>query len=104
MQGYTRRQLKEDKFAEKTKQAVQWTAAHQRLVAWAVVLVVLGLGGYFGYSTWESRQSEAANAALGSAMRTLNDQLRPAGAPQVEGEQSVASLADRAQAARAAPQ
>ena len=99
MQGYTRRQLKEDKFAEKTKEAVQWTAGHQRLVVWAVAAVVLGLGGYFGYSTWESRQSEAANAALGSAMRTLNDQLRPAGTPPVEGEQSFASVADRAKAA-----
>ena len=99
MQGYTRRQLKEDKFAEKTKEAVQWTAGHQRLVLWAVVLVVLGLGGYFGYTTWESRQSEAANAALGSAMRTFNDQLRPAGAPAVEGEQSFTSVADRAKAA-----
>jgi predicted negative regulator of RcsB-dependent stress response len=99
VQGYTRRQLKEDKFAEKTKEAMQWTAGHQRLVVWAVVVVVLGLGGYFGYSTWESRQSEAANAALGSAMRTLNDQLRPAGAPPAEGEQSFTSVADRAKAA-----
>jgi len=99
VQGYTRRQLKEDKFAEKTKEAVQWTAGHQRVVTWAFILVVLGLGGYFGYSTWESRQSEAANAALGSAMRTLNDQLRPAGTPPVEGEQSFTSVADRAKAA-----
>ena len=99
MQGYTRRQLKEDKFAEKTKEAVQWTAGHQRVVTWAFILVVLGLGGYFGYTTLESRQSEAANAALGGAMRTLNDQLRPAGTPPVEGEQSFTSVADRAKAA-----
>lgn len=99
MQGYTRRQLKEDKFAEKTKEAVQWTAIHRRPLVWALGLVLLGLAGYFGYTTWESRQSEAANAALGSAMRIMNEQLRPAGMPPVEGEESFTSIADRAKAA-----
>ncbi len=100
MQGYTRRQLKEDKFAEKTKDAVQWTVGHQRTVVWAVGAALVALAGYFAYSTWDTRQSEAANAALGSAMRTFNDQLRPAGTPPVEGMQTFASVAERAQAAR----
>ncbi len=99
MQGYTRRQLKEDKFAEKTKDAVQWTVGHQRSVAWALGAALVALAGYFAYSYWDTRQSEAANAALGSAMRTFNDPLRPAGTPPTEGLQSFTSLAERAQAA-----
>ena len=47
----------------------------------------------------ESRQTEAANAALGAAMRTFTDQLRPAGLPPGEGAQSFASIADRGKAA-----
>lgn len=99
MQGYTRRQLKEDKFSEKTKDAVQWTAAHQRPVFWAVVVAVAAIAGYFGYVAWDSRQSDAANAALGSAMRTFSTPLRQPGTPAVEGEKTYAALTERAQAA-----
>lgn len=99
MQGYTRRQLKQDKFAEKTKEAVAWTAGHQRTLVWSIGVLLVVLGGYFAYSTWESRQSEAANAELGSAMRTFTDQLRPAGTPQSDGAGSFTTIADRAKAA-----
>ena len=99
MQGYTRRQLKQDRFAETTKDAVQWTAGHQRPLVWGIGLVLVALGGYFAYTTWESRQSDLANAALGGGMHTFTDQLRPAGLPPVEGAQSFTSIADRAKAA-----
>ena len=99
MQGYTRRQLKEDKFSEKTKDAVQWTAAHQRPVIWGVGVVLVALAGYFGYTAWDNHQNEAANAALGSAMRTFNNPLRTADAPSTEGEQSFANVSERAKAA-----
>ena len=99
MQGYTRRQLKEDKFAVKTKEAVAWTAIHQRALAWSVGLILAGIGGYLAYSTWDSRQSEAANVGLGGAMRTFTDQLRPAGTPQSEAAESFSSIAERAKAA-----
>jgi predicted negative regulator of RcsB-dependent stress response len=99
VQGYTRRQLKEDKFAEKTKDAVQWTAGHQRSVFWVLGALLVVLAGYFGYSTWDSRQSEAANVALGDAMRTFTAQLRPAGTPPGEGEPTFTSIAERAKAA-----
>lgn len=99
MQGYTRRQLKEDKFSERTKEAVQWTAAHQRPVVWGLGVVLLALAGYFGYVAWGNHQNEAANAALGSAMRTFNNPLRSADASSTEVEQSFASVSDRAKAA-----
>ena len=99
MQGYTRRQLKQDRFAETTKDAVQWTAGHQRSLVWGIGLVLVALGGYFAYTTWEGRQSDAANAALGGAMHTFTDQLRPAGLPPSEGTPSFTSIADRAKAA-----
>ena len=99
MQGYTRRQLKEDKFSEKTKDAVQWTAAHQRPLVWGLGVALIALAGYFGYTAWDNHQSEAANAALGSAMRTFNNPLRPADAPASEGDQAFTSTAERAKAA-----
>ena len=99
MQGYTRRQLKQDRFAERTKAAVEWTAGHQRPVLWGVGLVLIGLAVYFAYSTWASRQSDAANAGLGAAMRTFTEPLRPAGVPASEGAGSFTSIADRAKSA-----
>jgi predicted negative regulator of RcsB-dependent stress response len=99
VQGYTRRQLKEDKFSEKTKDAMQWTAAHQRPVFWVLGGLLIAMAGYFGYTAWDNHQNEAANAALGSAMRTFNSPLRPAGAPAADGDQAFPSLAERAKAA-----
>lgn len=81
MQGYTRRQLKEDKFAETTKEAVQWTAGHRRALIWGIGLVVLAAAGVTGFLAWQTRQSEQANIELSAAMRTFSEPLRPAGAP-----------------------
>jgi len=100
VQGYTRHKLKEDKFAEKTKDAVEWTAGHQRTVGWIIGAIVIAALAIFGYMAWYSRQNDAANAALGSAMRTLTAQLRPAGigaTPDNKG--TFGSVAERAKAA-----
>jgi hypothetical protein len=100
VQGYTRHKLKEDKFAEKTKDAVEWTAGHQRMVAWIIGAVVIAALAVFGGMTWYNRQNDAANAALGTAMRTLSAQLRPAGiAATPDNKDTFGSVAERAQAA-----
>jgi hypothetical protein len=98
VQGYTRRQLKEDRFAETTKGAVQWTSGHRSLVLWGLVLAAVVVGGYFGASYWLNRQSEAANTALASALRTLNSPLR-AGMPAGVQTDSFPTAMDRGKAA-----
>jgi TolA-binding protein len=100
MQGYTRRQLKEDRFAETAKDAADWASGHRRSVVWAVAIVVLVAAGIGGFFVWQSRQSEQANIALGAAMRTFTDPLRPAGTPAPAGEDAgYTNSVDRAKAA-----
>ncbi len=99
MQGYTRRQLKQDKFAETAKDAAQWTAGHQRAVLWGLGLALVAVAGYFGFTAWQNQRSEKANAALGAAMRVLVAPLRAPGSPAGGGQDNFASTADRAKAA-----
>lgn len=81
MQSYTRRQLKEDKFAKGTQEAVHWATEHRSLLIWAVGAVVILAVIVVGLLTWNSRQTERANVDLSKALETLNAPLRPANAP-----------------------
>ncbi len=100
MQGYTRRQLKEDKFAQTAQGAAQWTASHQRTVLWSIVVVAVVALAVVGFITWQSRYNEQANVALSAAMRTFNMPLRPAGAPATDANAGFASVAERGKAAQ----
>jgi predicted negative regulator of RcsB-dependent stress response len=100
VQGYTRHQLKQDKFAEKTKEAVQWTAGHQRPLVWGVGVVMVAALAAYGYLLWQNHQNEAANMALGAGMRTLSAQVLPPGSPtKPDNKDTFASATDRAKAA-----
>ncbi len=100
MPGYTRHQLKEDRFAEAAKGTAHWAVAHRgKLIAASVtvgVLLVAGLGGWLFL-----RQRDAqASVALGAALRTYNTQLRAPDVPAQPGVPSFASAKERAQAAQ----
>lgn len=101
MPGYTRRQLKEDKFAETAQGAARWATGHRQTVAWTVGLVLVAIVATAGVIAWRSRQSEKGNTELAAALRTFNAQLVPPGAPAPaeDGGQSFSSIADRAKAA-----
>lgn len=100
MQGYSRKQLKEDRFVESAQGAADWAAAHQRMLIWSISsAIVVGLL-VWGFVSWRSRQIEQANIALGAAMRTFNTPLRPAGAPASDKNAGFASSAERAKAAQ----
>src|ERR1700757_2779967 len=100
MQGYTRRQLKEDRFAETAKDAAYWASGHRRSVLWAIAVIVLVAAAVGGFFAWQSRQTEQANVALSSAMRTFTQPLRPAGTPAPPGEDAgFTNSVDRAKAA-----
>jgi len=93
--AYTRRQLKEDKFAKGTQEAVHWATEHRQKVIWGIGLVVVAALGIFGYLTWNSRQTEQANVALSKALQTLSAPLRPAGSPADPTSKSFTSIAER---------
>src|SRR5215510_11158666 len=98
MPGYTRRQLKEDKFAETAQGAAQWATGHRKLVVWALGLIVVAVLLFAGIFTWRNRQIEQANIELNAALRTLTTPLRPAGTPAGDTP-SFISVSERGQAA-----
>jgi tetratricopeptide (TPR) repeat protein len=98
MPGYTRRQLKEDKFAETAQGAAQWATGHRKLVVWVLGLIVVAVLLTAGGLAWRNHQIEQANVDLNSAMRTLTAPLRPVGTPAGDTP-SFTSVAERGQAA-----
>lgn len=99
MQGYTRRQLKEDRLVSTAQGAAQWTASHQRSVLLSIIAGVVVILAVVGFITWQSRYNEQANLALGTAMRTFSTPLRPAGAPAGDTTAGFGSMAERGKAA-----
>lgn len=95
MRGYTRHQLKQDRFAEATKETVSWAVEHQKklvtggIIAGVVVLVVLGTWYYLNY------REQQAGATLAQAFRTYQAPLRPANMPPDANMLSFTSAADR---------
>lgn len=98
MPGYTRRQLKEDKFAETAQDAAEWAGEHRKLVTWTVSILIIVIVVTVGGWTWRSRQIEQANIDLSAALRALSAPLRPAGTPAGDTP-SFTSIAERGQAA-----
>ncbi len=98
MPGYTRRQLKEDKFAETAQGAALWATGHRMTVIWALGLIIVAVLAAAGFFTWRSRQIEQANIDLTAAMRTFSAPLRPAGTPAGDTT-SFTSSAERGKAA-----
>jgi len=97
--GYTRRQLKEDKFAETAKGAAHWADVHRQTVIGGgllVLIVALALGGLW---TWHVRQTEQANLELGTALRAFRAPLRQPGTPSDDTTPSFATIAERGKAA-----
>lgn len=101
MRGYTRHQLKEDKFAEAAKGTVTWAGHHQKLVTLGssvlLAVVALGIGGW-AFLQWREQK---ASFDLGGALRTYQRPLRPAGTPPNPEFPSFASAAERAKTAQA---
>ncbi len=99
MPGYTRRQLKQDKFAETAQGAAEWATGHRRTVVWGVVAIVAVVLIGAGIFTWHSRQVEQGNDALAAAMKTFETPLRAPGTPAAGDSPTFPSVAERAKAA-----
>jgi tetratricopeptide (TPR) repeat protein len=99
-----RHQLKEDRFSKATLQAaektVHWTVEHRsKLTIAAIVVAVAALIGFGGWYYLNS-QDEKASVDLSTAIRVLDQPVRPAGVPAQPGFPSFASAHDRATEAR----
>lgn len=102
MQGYTRRQLKEDRFIDTAQGAAEWTAAHRKPVIASAVALIVVVCAVLGFIAWRTRQNNAANLALGAAMRVFDSNLRAANAPVTpENKDDYTSAAERGKAAEA---
>jgi hypothetical protein len=98
--GYTRRQLKEDKFAETAQGAAQWATGHRQTVIWIALLALTAILLTAGVITWRNHQTDQANIELSTAMRTFETPLVPAGAPAGDSGPTFSTIADRAKAAQ----
>jgi TolA-binding protein len=100
----TRHQLKQDAFSRVTigaaEKTAHWSVEHRSTLAIAAialaVVVAAGVGGWY----YLSAQNEKASLEMTQAVRTLEAQLRPAGAPAQPGVPSYTSAKERADAAK----
>ena len=104
MRAETRHQLKSDRFTRATIGAAEatahWTVEHKSKIVTSVVVAVLALVAVGGTWYYLAQQDAKANVELGHAVRTLQTQIRPAGAPETPNVPSFASMEDRAAAAK----
>jgi predicted negative regulator of RcsB-dependent stress response len=99
VQSYTRRQLKEDKFAKGAQGAVHWATENRPALIWTVGALLVAAIVVTGVLTWNSRQTERANIDLAKALHTLNAPLRPAGSPADPTTKSFTTNVERAKEA-----
>lgn len=101
MSHYTRKQLKEDRFAEATAETVHWAVAHRKtlIIIVAAVLVAL-IGGLAGWS-YQQRKNSQASLEMGKAMRVYEAPLASDNQPVPPGTKTYPSGAERAKAAMA---
>ncbi len=104
MRAETRHQLKQDAFSRVTIDAAEktahWTVEHRSTVIISVVAAVVVLAAVIGGWYYLSAQDEKASAELAVAVRTMDTQLRPAGAPEQPDFPTFTSSKERAQAAQ----
>ncbi len=101
MRGYTRHQLKQDRFAEATKETVSWAVEHRTklvtagVIVGVAILIILGSWYYF------TVRDQSAGEMLAKALRTYQAQLRPPAMPADPNVPSFTSAAERSRAANA---
>lgn len=100
MPGYSKRQLKEDRFKASAEEALHWTEEHRNAlivgVTAAVVVVAAVLGGW----AYMQHRNEQASFEVGEALRTLSAPIVTPGQPVPPGTETYNSIKDRATAAR----
>lgn len=104
MRAQTRHQLKQDAFSRVTigaaERTAHWSVEHRNTLAVGVIALLVIAGAGAGGWYYLSAQNEKASFSMTQAVRTLEAQLRPAGAPEQPGTPSFTSAKERAEAAK----
>jgi TolA-binding protein len=104
VRAQTRHQLKQDAFSRVTigaaEKTAHWSVEHRNTLALAVAALVVIVAAVAGGWYYLSTQNEKASLDMTEAIRTLQAQLRPAGAPAQPGVPSFTSAKERAEAAK----
>ena len=95
MPGYTRQQLKHDRFADASKETLSWAVEHQSKLVTAGIVLVIALAIIAGGWYYFDQQNEKASVELGAAVRTYQLPVRPAGMPAQPEFPSYSSIAER---------
>jgi predicted negative regulator of RcsB-dependent stress response len=94
-----RHHLKEDQFAAATMDKLSWAVEHRNpMLVGGVILIVallILIGGFY----YQQNREQRASILLGEALQLYSAPIRPAGSPEVPGQPSFTSVADRAKAA-----
>ncbi len=99
MRSYTRHQLKQNSFAEATKDSMSWAVEHQKNLTIAGVAVVVVAALVFGTWFYIQNREQHANLELGAALRVYEAPLIPAGMPKQGDTLSFETAQQRAKAA-----
>lgn len=99
MRSSERQKLKQDQFAAKTQETLDWASAHQNALTYVTIIVViiaaLGIGGFY----YQQSREQAASALLSQGIEQFSAPIVPAGSAPIAGETTFTSAADRAKAA-----
>jgi predicted negative regulator of RcsB-dependent stress response len=97
----TRRQLKQNSFAETTAETISWARDNQSKLTVAAIAVVVVIAVVIGGWVFTNYRNQQASEELSSALQKYNAPIRPAGEPASPQVLSYATGADRAKAANA---
>jgi predicted negative regulator of RcsB-dependent stress response len=98
--GYSKRQLKEDRFKASAEEAMHWTEEHRSTLIVGVVVFAVVVGGVLGGWAYIQHRNDRASAEVGAALMTLQAPIVTPGQPVPPGTETFNSIKDRATAAR----
>jgi predicted negative regulator of RcsB-dependent stress response len=87
-QHITRKELKQDKFAETLAHGAEELASHQRQLWYLGAAALVVILAVIGWRLWSERVNAQAQTALDEAMRVFNARIRAAGEPEEPGQPS----------------
>jgi hypothetical protein len=99
VQSYTRHQLKQDKFAIATKEAVHWSVEHRGTLTAIISIAIIGILAYVGWTIYIADREQKASIQMAQAMRIYESPLRTADQPVNPDMKSFGSISERAKAA-----
>ena len=100
MPGYTKRQLKEDRFKAGAAEAVHWTEEHRSALIIGIIALVAVVAAGVGGWAYIQHQNDKASLEVGQALQTMSAPIVTPGQPVPPNIETFTSIKDRAAAAR----